>query len=87
MKRPNICIPITDRTRDRITKRAEAFAGMPADMVEWRIDFFAGYEREIVSLARELKHILAGKKLGHAENRTGRRGGKWKPFGLPRPAH
>ena len=75
MKRPNICIPITDRTRDRITKRAEAFAGMPADMVEWRIDFFAGYEREIVSLARELQHILAGKKMV-ATLRTVQEGGE-----------
>ena len=63
MERPKICIPITDRTRDGILARAREFAALRADMVEWRIDFFAGYEREVLSLARELKPVLNGKEL------------------------
>lgn len=63
MIRPEICIPITDTTRDEITETARKFAGLPAEMVEWRVDFFAGYEKEVVSLAKELKQILGGKKL------------------------
>lgn len=63
MKRPKICIPITDVTRDGIMERARAFAGLKADLVEWRIDFFAGYEKEIVSLIKELKQTLAEKQL------------------------
>lgn len=63
MKRPEICIPITDVTRDGIIGRARSFAGLNADLVEWRLDFFAGYEREVVSVAEELRRILEGKKL------------------------
>jgi len=36
---------------------------LPIQMVEWRIDFFAGYEREIPDIARELKSILGEKEL------------------------
>ncbi len=63
MIRPEICIPITGRTRDQITAMAREFAGLSAEMAEWRVDFFAGYEKEVVSLAGELKQILGGKKL------------------------
>lgn len=63
MKRPEICIPITDTTRDEITARAREFAALRTDMVEWRLDFFAGYEKEVASLARELGHILGDKRL------------------------
>lgn len=63
MKRPDIVIPITDTTRDEITDRAKEFAALDAQMVEWRVDFFAGYEKEIVSLTQELKRILSEKKL------------------------
>lgn len=62
-KRPEIIIPITDPTRDGIINRAEIFAGLDADMAEWRVDYFVGYEREITSLVRELKQCLRDKKL------------------------
>ena len=75
MKRPEICIPITDVTRDGIIGRARTFAGLNADMVEWRLDFFAGYEKEVVSVAEELRRILEGKKL-IATLRTVREGGE-----------
>lgn len=61
--RPKICIPITDRTRDGIIERARRFAAMKTDMVEWRMDYFAGYEKEVVSVAKELKQILSEKEL------------------------
>ena len=47
--RPKICIPITSVTRDEITETARKFATLPAEMVEWRVDFFAGYERDSCS--------------------------------------
>lgn len=75
MKRPEICIPITDVTRDGIIGRARTFAGLNADMVEWRLDFFAGYEKEVVSVAEELRRVLEGKKL-IATLRTVREGGE-----------
>lgn len=62
-KRPEIIIPITDPTRDGIISRAEIFAGLDADMAEWRVDYFVGYEKEIVSLVQELKQCLREKKL------------------------
>lgn len=37
--RPKICIPITSVTRDEITETARKFATLPAEMVEWRVDF------------------------------------------------
>lgn len=63
MKRPEICIPVTEVTRDGIMARAGEFAGLRADMVEWRIDYFAGYEKEIVSVVKEMKQKLGDKKL------------------------
>lgn len=75
MKRPEICIPITDITRDEIVNRAKEFAQLEPGMVEWRMDFFAGYEREIPALVRELKQILKEKKL-IVTLRTSREGGQ-----------
>ena len=61
--RPKICIPVTAVTRDEITDTARRFAALPAEMVEWRVDFFAGYEREIPAITKELKEILGNKEL------------------------
>ncbi len=63
MRRPDICIPITDTTRDEIIARAAAFAELPVQMVEWRIDYFEGEEKEIPGMTEELKRILGDKKL------------------------
>lgn len=63
MKRPKICIPITDVARDEIIAHAKEFANTPAELVEWRIDFFEGSEEEIVCIVEELKQILAEKQL------------------------
>ena len=61
--RPKICIPVTAVTRDEITDTARRFATLSAEMVEWRVDFFAGYEREIPAVTKELKEILGTKEL------------------------
>lgn len=63
MKRPKICIPITDATRDEIIARSEEFASSPAELVEWRIDFFEGSAGEIIRIVEELRRILAKKQL------------------------
>lgn len=77
MERPEICIPITDTTRDEIVARAREIAGLRAGLVEWRIDFFAGYEREVASVARELKQIVnRGNKKLIATLRTEAEGGE-----------
>lgn len=62
-KRPEIILPITDPARDEIIKRAQAFAALDADLVEWRVDHFAGDEREVIDIVHELKKCLSDKKL------------------------
>ncbi|MGN1206362.1 MAG: type I 3-dehydroquinate dehydratase [Eubacterium sp.] len=63
INRPKICIPITSTTRDEIIDTARKFAALPAEMVEWRVDFFAGYEKEIPAVTKELKEIIGKKEL------------------------
>ncbi len=61
--RPDICVPIVEFTRDGIVEEAKKIAALPVEMAEWRVDFFAGYEREILSVIEELKRVLKDKKL------------------------
>ena len=61
--RPKICIPIVESLRDAIAAQAKKIAGLPVEMAEWRIDFYAGYEREIPGIIRELKKYLGQKEL------------------------
>jgi 3-dehydroquinate dehydratase type I len=61
--RPKICVPIVASLRDTICEQAKKAAALPIQMAEWRVDFFAGYEREIESVVEELKEILGKKEL------------------------
>ena len=61
--RPKICVPIVASMRDEILRQAETIAGLPVEMVEWRVDFFAGYEKEIGSVVSELKRWLKNQEL------------------------
>lgn len=61
--RPKICVPIVAPIRDGILFEAKQIAKLPIEMVEWRIDFFAGYEKEILDVIDELKRVLFEKKL------------------------
>lgn len=63
MIRPEICIPITDATREGILSRAEDFARLSAELVEWRVDYFNGEENEVAGIVSELKQVLKDKKL------------------------
>ena len=56
--RPKICVPIVAPLRDGIIREAKQIAKLPVEMVEWRIDFFAGYGREILDVITELKRVL-----------------------------
>ncbi|MCD8362935.1 MAG: type I 3-dehydroquinate dehydratase [Lachnospiraceae bacterium] len=38
--RPKICVPIVGHTESEILTQAEALKGSPADLVEWRADWF-----------------------------------------------
>ena len=48
--RPKICVPIVAPIRDGIIRETKQIAKLPVEMVEWRIDFYAGYEREILDV-------------------------------------
>lgn len=63
MQRPMICIPITEVTRDGIVNKAKEIRKLKCDLIEWRIDHFAGYEQEVVDIVNELKQVLIEKKL------------------------
>lgn len=38
---PKICVPIVGVTREAILEEAEAITKLPADVVEWRVDWYA----------------------------------------------
>lgn len=61
--RPKICVPIVAFLRDEIMERAKEIASLPVEMVEWRVDYYAGYEYEIPSIVTELKKQLRDKEL------------------------
>lgn len=61
--RPEICVPLTAPMRDGLTAQAREAAALPAEMAEWRVDCYAGYEEELPDIVRELKKILGEKKL------------------------
>lgn len=63
MNRPEICVPIVAPLRDTIVRTATEIAKESVEMAEWRVDFFAGYEKEIPDIIIELKKVLKGKKL------------------------
>lgn len=61
--RPKICVPIVASLRDQIMQEAGNICRLPVQMVEWRVDFYAGYERELPGIVEELKKVLGDKEL------------------------
>ena len=51
---PKICVPIVGKTRDEILETAKEILNSPADLVEWRADWF-----ESVFDIEEVKGVLA----------------------------
>lgn len=62
-KRPKICVPIVASFRDAITRQAREASRLPIQMVEWRMDFYGGYEREMAGVIEEIKGNLGDKEL------------------------
>lgn len=63
--KPQICIPIVEKTEQEILATAKDYAGLTVDLVEWRIDFFEGiadYEKTVKTACR-LKEILPQKLI------------------------
>lgn len=73
---PKICIPIVARTKQEVLETAAQIARSPADLVEWRLDFFKSLSPQtIVETAAELRPMLQGRPL-LATFRSRREGGQ-----------
>lgn len=57
---PKICVPIVGTTREEILEMANEIIKVPADMVEWRVDFYESvFEiQKVVKLLKDLREIL-----------------------------
>lgn len=57
---PKICVPIVGKTREDILATAKEILKTPADMVEWRADWYESvFEmQKVVALSKELREIL-----------------------------
>lgn len=60
--KPKICVPIVARTEEEIVKEAEVFLSLPADIVEWRADWYEEVSDlpKVLETAGKLQQILAG---------------------------
>lgn len=78
--RPKICVPIAERTTEEIIKAATALTALPADLAEWRVDWFYGAPDtpQVLETAAALRHILGEMPLLFTF-RTAREGGEKDP--------
>lgn len=62
---PKICVPITGVTREAILEEARAITKLPADMAEWRIDWFEDVFEfdKLHEVLRDLREILGDMPL------------------------
>ncbi|MGN0485134.1 MAG: type I 3-dehydroquinate dehydratase [Lachnospiraceae bacterium] len=63
--RPKICVPIVGKTEDEIAAEAKNILALPADLVEWRVDFFENVTdaQAVVQMAEKLRFILGERPL------------------------
>lgn len=65
--RPLICVPIVASEKADIIRAAEALASQPADIIEWRIDWYHSHTsieiEEVCSILKDLSSILKDKLL------------------------
>jgi len=50
--RPFVCVPIVEQEREDIVRAAESLKKKPADMIEWRIDWYCNS----ASIRRSMRH-------------------------------
>lgn len=66
--RPKICAPMIGQTKEVLLEEARSIAALPADMAEWRVDFFqatdlASLEKQMLTLLPQLRAVLQEKPL------------------------
>lgn len=73
---PKICVPIVEKSREGIWKKAEDIEKLPVDIAEWRADFYEDIFRteEVLETLKGIKMRL-GRKLLLFTFRTAREGG------------
>ena len=74
---PKICVPIVENTEENILTEAEKIKTLPADIVEWRMDWYAQVtdEQAVIKTAEKLRNILGEMPL-LATFRTAKEGGE-----------
>lgn len=74
---PKICVPIVGKTREEILMEAKEILNVPANLVEWRVDYFESvFEmQKVVSLSAELRKVLGNMPILFTF-RTKREGGE-----------
>lgn len=57
---PKICVPVVGRTREEILKQGKNLLSHPADVAEWRVDFYQDSEdkEQVIKTAEMLRDIL-----------------------------
>ena len=62
---PKVCVPIVEKTKEEILMTAKEIINVPADLVEWRADWYEGvFEmQKVVSLSKELREVLGDMPL------------------------
>ena len=57
---PKICVPIVGKTEEEILQMAKEIVSVPADLVEWRVDWYESVleMQKVVELSKELREIL-----------------------------
>lgn len=58
--RPKICVPIVAPTRQEIKKAAQEIGGLPADLIEWRADWYEdlGQPEAVSGTLKMLREVL-----------------------------
>lgn len=62
---PKICVPIVGKTEDEILQAAKEIVNVPADLVEWRADWYESVleMQKIVELSAKLREVLGEKPI------------------------
>ncbi len=57
---PKICVPIVGKTQEEIEHEAHKIVSLPADIVEWRVDWFESSKeiKRVLACAASLRNIL-----------------------------
>lgn len=63
--RPKICVPVCGKSREEILREAESVRELPADLVEWRADWYEDvFDRVCLEeMLQSLRHKLGDKPL------------------------